>query len=110
MSDNKEDIKVTEQVKVSAATHGRKIQIDHLILKDHEEYSDPAKYQVVLTAIAETDGEPMVEGEFNDFHRKDADGTALFSFYPASGILEIAPGHDEEIDLTVVLTLQERAA
>lgn len=107
MSDNKEDIKVTETLKVSAATHGRKMQIDSLALKDGD-YADPTKFQVISTAVAETDGEPLTEGEFNDFRRFDKDGKELFSFFPASGILEIAHDNDAEIDLTAVVTVRER--
>lgn len=109
MSDN-EDIKVTKQLKVSAAEHGIKVQIDTLALKDDEQYSDPAKYQVISTAVAETDGEPFTEGQFNDFRRFDNEDRLLFAFFPASGILEIAHGYEEEIDLTVVVTLRERQA
>jgi len=107
MSDNKEDIKVTEQVKVSAATHGRKIQIDTLALKDTE-YADPEKFEVISTAVAETDGEPLIEGNFHDFWSKDAEGQIMFGFFPASGILEIDHLNNAEIDLTVVITLRER--
>lgn len=106
MSDN-EDIKVTKQLKVSAPVHGIKVQIDTLALKD-DEHNDPEQYQIVSTAIAETDGEPLTEGEFNDFRRFNEDGNLLFAFFPASGILEIAHGYEEEIDLTVVVTLRER--
>lgn len=106
MSDN-EDIKVTETLKISAAIHGIKVQIDTLVLKGGD-YADPEKYQVISTAVAETDGEPLTEGEFNDFRRFSEEGNLLFAFFPASGILEIAHGYEDEIDLTAVVTLRER--
>lgn len=104
-----DDIKVTKQLTVSAPEHGIKVQIDALALKD-DEHTDPEQYRIISTAIAETGGEPLTEGEFNDFRRYDEEGRLLFSFFPASGILEIAHGYDNEIDLTVVVTLREVAA